>query len=62
MALDDAETARFVALAAAAIDLPIPAESLPAVLQNFRVLASHAALVIDCPLPPEVQSAAVFRP
>lgn len=60
--LDAAERAHFVSLAAKALDLPIPAESLPAVLENFRTLAGHAALVMTCPLPPEIQIALVFRP
>jgi 1-carboxybiuret hydrolase subunit AtzG-like len=62
MSLADDEIARFVPLAAQALELSISPASLQAVLDNFRTLAAHAALVMACPLPPEVQIAPVFRP
>ena len=62
MSLADDEIARFVPLAAKAIGLSIPPASQPAVLENFRTLAGHAALVMACPLPPEIETAPVFRP
>lgn len=60
--MTDEERARYVALTASAIGLPISAESLPGVLANTRIIEEHAARVMACPLPPETPIAESFQP
>ena len=52
----------YVELAAAAIGLPIPPQYLAGTALNFERSAAFARLVMDFPLPPEVEPAPVFEP
>jgi hypothetical protein len=54
------QTDAFVDAAAAAIGLDIPAECRPGVIENVMRMRQMAQRVMDFPLPPEAESAAVF--
>ena len=47
---------------AAAIGLPLDSVRTPAVAQHLAILLAAAALVLEFPLPDEVESAPVFDP
>lgn len=53
---------RYVEQAAALIGLPIPPDCKPSVIANLERTAAIAQLVLEFPLPPETESAAVFVP
>ena len=57
---DDLET--YVTAMAATLGLPIAPESRPLVIANLRGLLAAAALVLEFPLPEDVQAPSVFRP
>ena len=52
----------YVTAVAAALGLPIPPESRPLVVLNVARLFAAAVLVMDRPLPGDVEAAPVFRP
>jgi hypothetical protein len=56
----DSET--YVKLAAEAIGLPIPQPYLAGTVLNFERSAALARLIMDFPLPAEVEPAPVFHP
>ena len=47
---------------AAAIGLPLDSARRPAVAQHLAILLAAAALVLEFPLPDEVEGAPVFEP
>lgn len=51
----------YVLCAAQAIDLPIPAEYRPGVVDNYARILPLARLVMGFSLPPEIEAASVFR-
>ena len=54
-ALEEAERAEFVRLAAKAIGLDLRPEFQPAVLQNFDTLATHAHAVMAFTIPDDAR-------
>jgi len=56
------ELATYVDETAKRVGLPIAPEHRPGVIQFTGILLAHAALVLEFPLPDEVESAPVFRP
>ncbi|EKQ68723.1 hypothetical protein OsccyDRAFT_3270 [Leptolyngbyaceae cyanobacterium JSC-12] len=54
--------AEYVDQAAAMIGLPIPTEYHQSVVENFERIAAIAQLVLDFPLPEEIENAPVFDP
>jgi hypothetical protein len=48
--------------AVALIGLPIPAECRPGVLENLERMQQLAALVMEFPLPADIEAAETFRP
>jgi len=56
------EVGAYVDAAAKLIALPIAPEHRPGVIQFMSVVLSAAALVMEFPLPDEVESAPVFEP
>lgn len=62
MAMDATEAARYAERAAAAIGLPLDPARTPAVAQQLVVLLAAAALVLEFPLPEDVEPAPVFEP
>lgn len=56
------QIAGFVEEASQAIGLPIRQEDLPGVLENAARLHALARVVMDFPLPEEVEDAGVFQP
>jgi hypothetical protein len=60
--LNDEELARFVDLATGMIGLRIPEELRAGVLENARIIAGHASLVMGCDIPPETEIAPEYRP
>jgi hypothetical protein len=50
----------YVKLMAEAVGLPIPPEYFAGTLANFNRAAAMAALVMQSPLPPDVEPAPVF--
>jgi hypothetical protein len=52
----------YVDAAAALIGLPIDPAHRPGVVLNLERIAQMAALVMDFPLPDEIEPAPVFRP
>lgn len=61
-AMDQAAAAEYAERAAAAIGLPLAADRVAAVAQHLVGLLAAAALVLDFPLPDEVEPAPVFEP
>jgi hypothetical protein len=58
----DLDVETYVDAAAALIDLPIAPEHRPGVVLNLGRVAAMAALVMEFPLPDDVEAAPVFRP
>lgn len=56
------EIGAYVDAAATAIALPIAPEHRPGVIQFMGVILSAATLVMEFPLPDEVEAAPVFEP
>lgn len=52
----------YVDAAAAAIDLPIPAETRQGVIENFERICDIAGPVVEFPLPDNLEAAPVFKP
>lgn len=57
-----ANTAAYVDQAASIVGLPIPPEYHQGVAENFERIAIVAQLVMDFPLPEEIEIAPVFEP
>ncbi|MGG6297190.1 DUF4089 domain-containing protein [Leptolyngbya sp. AN02str] len=53
---------QYVDQTAAVIGLPIPSEYRAEVIANFARTAAIAQLVLEFPLPPEVEAAPTFQP
>jgi 1-carboxybiuret hydrolase subunit AtzG-like len=53
---------RYAERAAAAIGLPLDPARKAAVVQHLAVMLAAAALVLEFPLPDEVEAAPVFEP
>ena len=53
---------KYVEYTAELINLELPPEYLPAVVENLERIAVIAQLVIDFPLPPEIEPAPKFDP
>ena len=53
---------KYVELTAELINLPLHPEHLPGVVENMERIAAIAKLVIDFPLPPEIEAAPTFDP
>jgi 1-carboxybiuret hydrolase subunit AtzG-like len=60
--LEPAAAADYAERAAAAIGLPLDPERKAAVAQQLVGLLAAAALVLDFPLPDEVEPAPIFEP
>jgi len=56
------ELAAYVDETAKRLGLPIAPEHRPGVIQFTGILLAHAALVMEFPLPDDVEPAPVFRP
>ncbi|MGD1804159.1 DUF4089 domain-containing protein [Dapis sp. BLCC M126] len=52
---------KYVELTAELINLPLQSEHFPGVVANIERIAVIAQLVIDFPLPPEIESAPKFN-
>jgi hypothetical protein len=59
---DPVDVAEYAERAAVAIGLPLDPERRPAVGQQLAGLLAAAALVLEFPLPDEVEAAPVFEP
>ncbi|NES66246.1 MAG: DUF4089 domain-containing protein [Okeania sp. SIO2D1] len=53
---------KYVELTAELINLELQPEHLPGVVENLERIAAIAQLVIDFPLPPEIEPAPKFDP
>ncbi|NEP46016.1 MULTISPECIES: DUF4089 domain-containing protein [Okeania] len=53
---------KYVECTAELINLPLQPEHLPGVVENLEKIAAIAQLVIDFPLPPEIEQAPKFDP
>lgn len=62
MNLDKIDWHQFIEQMSRAIDLPIPPESQPGVVENMKNMAEIARLVTDFPLPESVEPAPKFTP
>lgn len=60
--MDATDAARYAEQAAAAIGLPLTPARMPAVAQQLAGLLGAAALVMDFPLPADVEPAPIFEP
>jgi hypothetical protein len=60
--MDATDAARYAEQAAMAIGLPITPARMPAVAQQLAGLLNAAALVMEHPLPEDVEPAPVFEP
>ena len=60
--MDDRALAAYIDATALLLRLPIAAEHLPGVRQNFARIAALAQLVIDAPLDVHDEPAPVFQP
>jgi hypothetical protein len=58
----DKDFGQFVDLMAAVVDLPIPPEYREGVVENFERISTVAQLVLEFPLPEDVEAAPVFEP
>jgi Protein of unknown function (DUF4089) len=56
------DLAAYVDGAARLIDLPIAAEHRPAVVRAMEMIVAAANLVMEFPLPDEIEAAPVFEP
>ena len=54
--------ANYVEQTAQLIDLPLAPEYRPSVVDNFTRIAAIATLVMEFPLPEEMEAAPVFEP
>lgn len=54
--------AEYIAQTAVILNLPIPLEYRPNVVDNFAKISAIAKLVNEFPLPPEIEAAPVFKP
>jgi hypothetical protein len=52
----------YVDLAAAAVNLPIPEETRPGVINNFERIWEIARPVVEFPLPDDLEAAPTFKP
>ncbi|BAU41394.1 DUF4089 domain-containing protein [Leptolyngbya sp. O-77] len=59
---DSIDLERYAEQTAALIGLPIPPDCKPGVIANLERTAAIAQLVLEFPLSPEAESAAVFVP
>lgn len=59
---DSVDLERYAEQTAALIGLPIPPDCKPGVIANLERTAAIAQLVLEFPLLPEAESAAVFVP
>jgi hypothetical protein len=59
---DLVDIAQLVDVTAALVDLPLQPEHRPGVVANFDRIVTLAQLVMDFPLPPEIEAAPVFEP
>lgn len=62
MPIDPSSAARYAEQVAAAIGLPLTPAQMPAVAQQLAGLLNAAALVMDFPLPDDVEPAPTFEP
>ncbi|MGB3509362.1 MAG: DUF4089 domain-containing protein [Microcoleaceae cyanobacterium] len=53
---------KYVEFTAELINLPLQPEHFPGVVENLERIAAIAKLVIDFPLPPEIEAAPKFDP
>ena len=53
---------KYVEQTAQLIDLPLAPEYRPSVVENFTRIAAIATLVMEFPLPEEMEAAPVFEP
>lgn len=53
---------KYVEVTAELINLPLQPEHLPGVVANLEKIAAIAQLVIEFPLPPEIEPASKFEP
>jgi hypothetical protein len=60
--MDATDAARYAEQAAVAIGLPITPARMPAVAQQLAGLLGAAALVMEHPLPEDVEPAPIFEP
>lgn len=56
------DPADYVEQTAQLLDLPIAPEYRPGVVENFARIAAIATLVIEFPLPDDIEPAPVFEP
>lgn len=56
------EPADYVEQTAQLLDLPIAPEYRPGVMENVARIVAIATLVIECPLPEDIEPAPVFEP
>ncbi|MCA1995570.1 MAG: DUF4089 domain-containing protein [Coleofasciculus sp. S288] len=54
--------ARYIEQISELIDLPIDPEYLPGVARNFATISAIATLVVDFPLPEDIEPVPVFEP
>jgi len=58
----DRDLESYMTTMAAALGLSITPESRPLVMAHLRAMLAAAALVMDFPLPDDVEAAPIFRP
>jgi hypothetical protein len=58
----DKDFGQFVDLMAAVVELPIPPEYRQGVVENFERITTVAQLVLEFPLPEDIEAAPVFEP
>jgi len=62
MPKENLNIAQYVEQTAQLIDLPLAPEYQLSVVENFAKIAAIATLVVEFPLPEDVESAPVFEP
>lgn len=62
MTEESVNLACYVEQTAQLIDLPLAPEYRPSVVDNFTRIAAIATLVMDFPLPEEMEAAPIFEP
>ncbi len=62
MADESINLARYVEQTAQVIDLPLAPEYRPSVVENFTKIAAIATLVMEFPLPEDIEAAPIFEP
>lgn len=60
--MNDKDLDDFITAGAALLGIPIAPEWQPAVRMHLAVSLTHAAAVVDFPLPDDAEPAPVFRP